>query len=84
MACQGYLTQTGAPFTGTCERACAMAGSGGNAPTGMGGACMAYHGPRTTPSQVVQCGMTLDYGDFVGCCATATDGKADVEFFVCF
>lgn len=82
VACQGYLTTSGAPFTGNCEVACQKAGSNGAAPVGTGGACSGSHGSGFQ-EQVVSCGNTLNYEDNHGCCAPGTDGAADVEFFVC-
>jgi hypothetical protein len=82
VACQGYLTQAGTPFTGNCEVACQKAGSNGGSPVGTGGACTGAHGSgfgQTT----VDCAHTLDYQDNNGCCAPGTDGVADVEFYVC-
>lgn len=80
VACEGYLDQTGAPFTGSCELACEKAGSNGSAPAGKGGTCTAIH---KTGEPTITCPMTLTFSDTVGCCATGTDGVADVEFFAC-
>src|SRR5258706_4436070 len=82
VACQGYLTQAGQPFTGNCEIGCQKAGSGGGAPTGTGGSCMAAHGSGDFPT-VISCNSTLVFEDNHGCCASGQDGVADIEFFVC-
>src|SRR5690242_6957422 len=82
VACQGYLTQTGSAFTGTCEVACRKAGSNGAAPAGTSGPCNGAHGSGFQQI-VINCGTTLDYEDNRGCCAPGQDGVADVEFWVC-
>jgi hypothetical protein len=82
VACQGYLTQTGQPFSGNCEVACAKASANGGAPTGTGGSCMALHGSGDFP-QTLSCNATLSYDGTAGCCAPGTDGVADIEFFAC-
>ncbi len=81
--CEGYLTQTGSAFTGTCELACQKAGSNGGAPSGTGPQCTAFHGSGDMPPTVM-CNFTFKFDDKSGCCAPGTDGAADVEFYTCF
>ncbi len=82
VACEGYLTVNGQPFTGTCELACQKADANGQEPSGHGGTCTADHGPSTMPQEIT-CPTTFDFSGTIGCCSGGTDGKADVEFYVC-
>ena len=78
----GYLTQTGQPFTGTCEAPCEKAGSNGGAPSGTGGSCTAGHGSGFG-HQGTSCNTTIDFDGTNGCCVPGTDMVADIEFFTC-
>jgi hypothetical protein len=80
--CQGYLTQTGSAFVGSCDLPCQKAGSNGGAPSGTGPECTGLHGSGDMPPAVM-CGFSLKFDDHSGCCASGTDGMADVEWYQC-